>query len=124
MILYNFKVSSCNSYYQRKCARCMSTIDVSQADLLRSHIEKRFDENYDYSKPAYKKNDIKEFVNAYPELNTTEEKIRKHFSEILKEVASVKGKTSAEIGAKRLKVNQSMINQNSDMNVKIESKNT
>ena len=102
----------------------MSTIDVSQADLLRSHIEKRFDENYDYSKPAYKKNDIKEFVNAYPELNTTEEKIRKHFSGILKEVASVKGKTSAEIGAKRLKVNQSMINQNSDMNVKIESKNT
>ncbi len=100
----------------------MSTVDVSQADLIRSHIEKRFDENYDYSRPVNKKNDIKDFVNAYPELKTTEEKIRKHYSEILKQVAEQKGKPHSEIGVKKPRVSSSVANAQSDMNAIIESK--
>ena len=100
----------------------MSTIEVSQADLLRSHIEKRIDENYDYSKPSMKKNDIKEFVNAHPELNKTEEKIRKHYSEILKQVAGQKGKTPEELGIKRPRITSTMAQQDSDMDVSIEAR--
>jgi len=37
----------------------MSDIEVSQADLLRTWIEKRLDEKYDYSKPSFKKMTLK-----------------------------------------------------------------
>ena len=50
---------------------------------IREFIEKKFDEKYDFSKASYKKKAVKDFVEFHPELNTTEKKIGKHFSDIL-----------------------------------------
>ena len=95
-------------------------VEISQADLLREWIEKRISEDYDYSKTSYKKNDRITFCKAYPELNTSEAKIRKHYDKILKEVGPQKGKTPAEMGIKKPKVNPAMLNSSSDMNGIIE----
>lgn len=97
----------------------MSNIEVSQADLLRTWIEKKLDEKYDYSKPSFKKNDIKEFVKNNPELNTTESKVAKHFPGILKEVADRRGISYSEIGIKESKRSPSVVNNQSDMNMTV-----
>ena len=94
--------------------------EISQADLLREHIEKRFNENYDYSKSSYKKNDRIAFYEAHPELQMTESKIRKHFDKILDEVARLKGKTPDQIGKKIPRVNPRMVQAQSDMNATIQ----
>lgn len=98
------------------------SVEISQADLLREWIEKKISEDYDYSKASYKKNDRIAFCKAYPEIHTTEDKIRKHYDKILKEVGPQKGKSHSEIGVKKPKVNQSMLNSSSDMNAIIEPK--
>ena len=95
--------------------------EISQADLLREWIEKKFDSNYDYSKSSYKKNDRIEFVKSHPELDTTEAKIRKHFDKILREVAEQKGKPAEAIGTKKPKVNSAMIGSGSDMQATIQA---
>ena len=94
--------------------------EISQADLLREWIEKKFSENYDYSKSSYKKNDRIAFCKEHPELNLTESKVRKHFDKILDEVAKLKGKTPQDIGKKVPKANPKMVQAQSDMNATIQ----
>ena len=94
--------------------------EISQADLLREHIEQKFNENYDYSKSSYKKKDRIAFCEKHPELNLTESKVRKHFDKILDEVAKLKGKTPDQIGKKIPRVNPRMVQAQSDMNATIE----
>lgn len=94
--------------------------EISQADLLREWIEKKFSENYDYSKSSYKKNDRIAFCKQHPELNLTESKVRKHFDKILDEVAKQKGKTPEQIGKKVPRVNPKMVQAQSDMNATIQ----
>ena len=98
----------------------MSSVQMSQADLLREFVEKKFAENYDFSKSSYKKNAIKEFVDEHPELKTNATKIGKHFGKILKEVADQKGKAPEQVGLKRPRVNPAMAQAASDMNATIE----
>jgi len=96
--------------------------EISQADLLREFIEKKFDEKYNFSKASYKKKAIKEFVQLHSELDTTEKKIGKHFSDILREVGNQKNIDPAQMGIKKPKINPAMISQNSDMQAIIEAR--
>jgi len=95
------------------------SIPVSQSDLPREWIEKQFDEGKDLSKASYKRKSIKDFVEAHPELSTTEKKVRVHFANILK-VAAIKKKSPEEIGIKKPKVNPVMIQVTSDMQATIQ----
>ena len=100
----------------------MSTVEISQADLIREHIVKQLSNGVDYKNRSTKKADIKEFMASHPELKSNEKKISDHFGKILKEIAKDNKISKQQVGIIERKptVNPAMIN--SDMQATIEAR--
>lgn len=98
----------------------MSEEPITQADSLRTWIENKIKEKFDYSKASYKKNDRIAFCNAHPEFKATEKSIRSHHNKILDEIGPKNGKTPNELGKKVPKVSSTMLSSKSDMDSSIE----
>lgn len=93
--------------------------ELSKNDLIREDIERRLDEEYDFSKQRYKKKAVEEFVENNPELNTNYSKISKVYNSILKEYSKKTGIQIVKNKKQLLKL--SSITTNNDMDAIINS---